>query len=465
MVKSLLQLEKRREQRLQLKKSKMLVKKKQVFVKTTAHKQTIADIHAVCTGHAAKKMQREIELCEQGRLCEKVHVLGSVTSVHEHTSVYKVTVHGCDCQFHSSERLPCRHIFALRIVLKRALFSISDVPAKYLLTNFLGLTEGPHQGGISLITVQKQRKKTLTASEKYLLMKPIALDICNVGSGVGTSEFWSRYETLVLLQDMWKKGKSIQIVDAETGHIVPVPNYDKGVTCTTSTSDEFVAADNDEGERMEDCGEFAANVGSTVGEGSVEDVAADNGEGERMEDCGEFAANVGSTVGEGSVEDVAADNGEGERVEDGVDATRIIPVVESSKLAANVGSTEVEDVAADNEGERVEDGVDATTIIPVVESSEFAANFGSVVVDASHETGNVGVDVGTAICETPRNNSAPFALPTKLKRKGRPKQGQSKKRFKTHVWLHGTVVHAVATPRATVLTDRLNYMSEPKGFA
>ena len=36
--------------------------------------------------------------------------------------------------------------------------------------------------------------------------------------------------------------------------------------------------------------------------------------------------------------------------------------------------------------------------------------------------------------------------------------------YLAHVWLHGyCLCTAVATPRATVLTDRLNFVSEPKG--
>ncbi|GFO03885.1 hypothetical protein PoB_003039000 [Plakobranchus ocellatus] len=109
--------------------------------------------------------------------------------VREFGSENKVNGNECDCLVSSCERLVCRHIFAVRIVMKRELFSESDVPPKYLLSHFLGQDDLANRGKINMVRVSERREHALSATEKFCKLRPVALEICNLASHIDTAEF------------------------------------------------------------------------------------------------------------------------------------------------------------------------------------------------------------------------------------------------------------------------------------
>lgn len=131
-----------------------------------------------------------------------------------------VSLTDCYCVFRKSMLLPCRHMLALRIMLKEPVFDSTIcekrwTSAYYRSTQRLFSTHSS-QPSLSVMESAKQKRK-LSQHEKYRKALLLTSELASVASGASHIHFHRRIKLLQELIDHWKGGREVGLVDLNEG--------------------------------------------------------------------------------------------------------------------------------------------------------------------------------------------------------------------------------------------------------
>ena len=189
----------------------------------------------LCVEHESfdQKMKRAYKLGNNDRTVASI--IGLLTPysaglvVNELNKAYKDTngnaKENCDCTFNRSLRLPCRHIFSLRLKDKdqrRCIFTESDCPDRWKksIQNLETKQKRTSKSNDTILdlhcnTIKSDLSDTMktvnidkpkTKSQKYNKMIYLCKTVADFSSFLGTNEFNEKYDTLSSVFEVWKKG-------------------------------------------------------------------------------------------------------------------------------------------------------------------------------------------------------------------------------------------------------------------
>ena len=159
-------------------------------------------------------------VCKQLTLHKKVSTpaIKSDGSYEIQTSEGLLTVFpdSCCCNFYSSMRLPCRHLFALRSLLNLPLFvpDLCDIrwTSHYYKANCRMISRAPEShSSLSIQSVEKA--KVLSQHQKFRKANILAGKLATLASEVARYHFDCRIEILERLVKVWEDGKEAAIVE------------------------------------------------------------------------------------------------------------------------------------------------------------------------------------------------------------------------------------------------------------
>ena len=119
-----------------------------------------------------------------------------------------VSLTSCECIFHSSMRLPCHHIFALREKLCKPLFSLDLCDTRwttaYYRTTQRIFSVHSSQPAVEVVTSSKEHSSKLSQHQKFRKASILTAQLASVASEVSTMHFERRFELLEELLASWK---------------------------------------------------------------------------------------------------------------------------------------------------------------------------------------------------------------------------------------------------------------------
>ena len=174
-------------------------------------------LNSIVTPYAAKKVEGEL-LASPKDIKVSVEGENFIASDNQYkTRVVNKDATRCSCSFQSSNELPCRHIFAVRILCsldvieenlfgKRWLRSYQSVQS----TEF-GMPSSSPKNLVAKTPTKKM--KILSANQKYRYTRAlsIAKELASITSQVGTRQFHIRLEQLETLRDLWLQQVGVSI--------------------------------------------------------------------------------------------------------------------------------------------------------------------------------------------------------------------------------------------------------------
>ncbi|RUS74849.1 hypothetical protein EGW08_017406 [Elysia chlorotica] len=115
------------------------LKVRPTFVKAPMHLASIVgDMAKVVTPAAVAMLKKQIEelakVEDQIMLCETGF---SIVDAHQQVKMYSLEDGNCNCLFHLNRGLPCWHMMAVRLKTGMSLFSLEEVPPRWLLKNLM----------------------------------------------------------------------------------------------------------------------------------------------------------------------------------------------------------------------------------------------------------------------------------------------------------------------------------------
>ena len=116
-----------------------------------------------------------------------------------------VTDSTCNCRFHAAHRLPCRQIFACRLMNELSSYDASLVDARWVADRLSVVHLGDSSVGISPLP-SSAAPRVLTGHQKYRQAMLLATELANLMSEVGRTQFTSRLEILKRLREEWSAG-------------------------------------------------------------------------------------------------------------------------------------------------------------------------------------------------------------------------------------------------------------------
>lgn len=118
----------------------------------------------------------------------------------------------CLCSIRKTSKLPCRHIFAERLINGEDLFRETDVGERWLL-HYQQRTSNkrPAQKRINFTCTKKSKLSAKTKQEKYNEAMTHFKTIADFLSLFGTAEFSRRMSTITELYNLWLEGESVAV--------------------------------------------------------------------------------------------------------------------------------------------------------------------------------------------------------------------------------------------------------------
>ena len=135
--------------------------------------------------------------------------------------VISVTATTCQCNFHRSMSLPCRHIFALRSNQLLELFDPELVAPRWTLQYykkghrmFQPLSDNLQQNSVSLTP----RRRHLTSNDRYKRALQLGQKLASLASE-HEQDFEQKLEILGNLVSAWESGKQAIVIECLDGDI------------------------------------------------------------------------------------------------------------------------------------------------------------------------------------------------------------------------------------------------------
>lgn len=200
--------------------------------KNTEHKKLNADMQRYAnylTPYAFKFVN------EQYLLSSSVNVIDQksndeyrMSSAKQAEKPHTVSTAICDCSFFTRMKLPCKHIFQLRITLDVPLFCESLINKRWSMEYYHSVERFPNipivasepeiEFKVTLLQEQKPSKaKVLSQSQKFNKGLKLAQDIASLVSEGGMKTFLERYEVLQSIVSSWQQGQEV-VVNARSEH-------------------------------------------------------------------------------------------------------------------------------------------------------------------------------------------------------------------------------------------------------
>ncbi len=161
---------------------------------------------------------------KQMKLAEKVNQIeetGDQFTVETSEGQKSVSLLDCNCIFRTSMSLPCRHMFALRILLHQPLFD-ANLCDKRWTSAYYRETQRlfSHSSSQPLLatTASKKHRRKLSQHDKYRRALMLASELASVASEASNTHFERRLEVLRDLTGHWKNGDEVAIVEVDEGN-------------------------------------------------------------------------------------------------------------------------------------------------------------------------------------------------------------------------------------------------------
>ena len=183
-----------------------------------------------CTPFAFKHIQKQLSLHEK---CGKVlgNGLNGFFTIESKKGNLQVSSEKCPCDFFTSMKLPCRHIFAVWKHLNYPLYCESLCDKRWTKDHYLKshrifksceqplvdeVDQRSENSNCFSITVGTQKeKKILSQHEKYRKAFEVTRSLASLASEASGKLFQSRLATLHHILDTWKNGKEVGLNIAE----------------------------------------------------------------------------------------------------------------------------------------------------------------------------------------------------------------------------------------------------------
>lgn len=162
----------------------------------------------------------------QLNLADKVKILGNSGDVYEINSsegINRVTASDCDCGFHKSMQLPCRHIFAVRHRCEVDLYSSDLCATRWTLAYYRSnhrvmADQNPDSdfddSSLNISEVHMKTKPILSQHDKYRKAFHVAQKLSTVVSESPMREFDEKLAVLEKLLKLWEQGHKVVLTNA-----------------------------------------------------------------------------------------------------------------------------------------------------------------------------------------------------------------------------------------------------------
>lgn len=201
------------------------------------------------TPHAFKYVEKQLDLAQHITIQED-EVEAFVAESSE--GIVSVTTTSCQCTFHKSMYLPCRHIFALRAKQSIELFASELVAKRWTMQNyknshrmFTPLADSIHEQPTVCLT---PRRRPLTANDKYKRALLLGQKLASLTAECG-QDYEQRLCVLEDLTKMWEAGKQAVIVEVIMQDLPPSNSdmqVDQDPSMTLPTHDALPDLQNDQ---------------------------------------------------------------------------------------------------------------------------------------------------------------------------------------------------------------------------
>ena len=173
------------------------------------------------TPYALDFIVRQLELAKKVKI--QPHGESDVYSITSSEGNIRTMINECSCSFNKSMQLPCRHIFAVRLIAKLDLFSNDLCASRWTLayyhSNHRILAETIPDYDDSSLTISQQpimTKAILSQHEKYHKAFRITQKLTSILSEAPMREFEEKLSTVNGLIRMWEDGSQVTLQDATT---------------------------------------------------------------------------------------------------------------------------------------------------------------------------------------------------------------------------------------------------------
>ena len=187
-------------------------------------------LYKLVTSYAAIQVEKEFHATRQHKIMVTSEGTNYVIVDSENIKIVDQIATSCSCTFYSSNMLPCRHIFAVRIKYDMCLIS-EDMIAKRWLKNFQSVqSQSASKPSVinRIVKTPTKRNRILSTPQKYSRAGNIAKDIASLITQLGTSQFHHCLQQLQTLHDFWIQGIDVTIT--------PASKQDSSLFKTSATS-------------------------------------------------------------------------------------------------------------------------------------------------------------------------------------------------------------------------------------
>ena len=169
------------------------------------------------TSYASAFVLKQLKLAEK---VKQIEGSGEQFTIETSEGQKSVSLSDCNCVFHTSMSLPCRHMFALRKKLNQPLFdaNLCDkhwTSAYYRATQRL-FSHSSTQPSL-VMTASKKHRRKLNQHEKFRKASIVTSELASVASEASNTHFERRLELLKDLTTHWKNGDEVAIVEIDDG--------------------------------------------------------------------------------------------------------------------------------------------------------------------------------------------------------------------------------------------------------
>ena len=152
-------------------------------------------------------------LAEQYKMHQKVEVISKDT-VKSSSGILTVTNDTCGCACYTTLKIPCRHIFAIRVFNKKDLFSETLVNNRwrndfYLDSKVPIIAPSVIKPTVSRQIISKPQRRVLSECQKFKKVRLLTDKLANLISQCGMSEFQDKYNNIEEMLSMYQSGSRV----------------------------------------------------------------------------------------------------------------------------------------------------------------------------------------------------------------------------------------------------------------
>ena len=175
------------------------------------------------TSYASSFVIKQIELASKVKQIRQTAGASDNDSYTVKTSQGEVQVSElkCACIFFQSMLLPCRHIFALRKMLKKPLFDPALCDNRWTFAYYRStqrlFSSSSSLSSLAIATSETKHVRKLTQHEKFRKAVGLTSELASVTSYASTFHFRRRMKLLQQLINHWKNGEEVSLVEIGEG--------------------------------------------------------------------------------------------------------------------------------------------------------------------------------------------------------------------------------------------------------